>query len=193
MTATGGRLPRVGPDGWGPELEQVFVRLAAHPRAGSRTREDPGELFAHLANNPRLFAAWMSFTTALHAVQTLEDRHRELLVLRTGWLCRAPYEWGQHVAMGHAAGLTTDDVEAVVEGAGSAHWDELDSAFVRVVDELHHDGSISDPTWERLAARCTPAQLVEIPMLVGWYHLVAFVQNALRVPLEANAGGLESR
>src|SRR5438093_13598346 len=30
----------------------------------------------------------------------LRPRHRELVILRVGWLCQAPFEWGEHVAIG---------------------------------------------------------------------------------------------
>src|SRR5262245_8389695 len=36
---------------------------------------------------------------------TLPPRDRELLILRTAWLCRAAYEWGQHVVFGRDCGL----------------------------------------------------------------------------------------
>jgi 1-acyl-sn-glycerol-3-phosphate acyltransferase len=38
--------------------------------------------------------------------------------------------------------------------------------------------------WPRLAAVWTPAQLVELLMLAGWYHAISYVCNAARVPLE---------
>jgi alkylhydroperoxidase family enzyme len=41
------------------------------------------------------FRVWSSHV--MGETQTLAPRERELLILRTGWLCRSEYEWGQHV------------------------------------------------------------------------------------------------
>ena len=42
----------------------------------------------------------------------------------------------------------------------------------------------------RLAARYDERQLIELPMLVGHYHLVAFTLNSLGVQLEPGLEGL---
>ena len=48
---------------------------------------------------------------------TLPPRERELLILRTGWLCQAEYEWGQHVVFGKAAGLTDAEIARIEKAA----------------------------------------------------------------------------
>ena len=55
---------------------------------------------------------------------------------------------------------------------------------MRAADELHADSRIGDATWAALAERYTTEQLIEVPMVVGQYHLVAFTLNSLGVPLE---------
>ena len=48
---------------------------------------------------------------------------------------------------------------------------------------------VSDATWAALATRLDEKQLIELLMLVGHYHKVAFVQNSLRFsPREGNSG-----
>ena len=54
-------------------------------------------IFATLAHHPRLLKRWSAFGGVLLYGGALPARERELLILRTGYLCRAPYEWGQHV------------------------------------------------------------------------------------------------
>jgi alkylhydroperoxidase family enzyme len=51
-------------------------------------------------------------------------------------------------------------------------------------DELHDHSRISDGTWAELAAGYDEQQLIEVCMLVGNYHLVAFTLNSLGVELE---------
>jgi len=50
-------------------------------------------------------------------------------VLRIGWLCRAEYEWGHHVAIGKQAGLSDDDLKRIAEGPDAPGLDQaLDPA-----------------------------------------------------------------
>ena len=60
---------------------------------------------------------------------------------------------------------------------------------MRAADELHSDARISDGTWSKLAERYDEKQLIEVPMLVGHYHMVAFTLNTLGVPLEDGLAG----
>ena len=56
-----------------------------------------------------------------------------------------------------------------------------DTALLRAADELHADAVLSEATWSALAARYPERQLVEVPMVVGQYHMVAFLVNSLGV------------
>lgn len=68
--------------------------------------------------------------------------------------------------------------------------DELDAALVRAADELHADQVISDETWAELAERYDDRQLIEVPMVVGQYHLVAFTLRSLRIQPEPGVVGV---
>ncbi|HEY4375708.1 MAG TPA: carboxymuconolactone decarboxylase family protein [Acidimicrobiales bacterium] len=147
-------------------------------------------IFATLVRHPGLFRRWMPFGGKLLAGR-LPARERELLILRTGWLCQAEYEWAQHVPIGVAAGLTEDEVERVKAGPDAPGWDAFDAVLLQAADELHGDSCITDATWAALAARYDERQLIEVPMVVGHYHLVSFTLNSLGVPLEADAVGFQ--
>jgi 4-carboxymuconolactone decarboxylase len=43
---------------------------------------------------------------------------------------------------------------------------------------------VTDALWAELAAGWSPEQLVELVVLAGYYHAIAFATNALRLPLE---------
>lgn len=60
-------------------------------------------------------------------------------------------------------------------------------------DELHEHGTISDATWAELSARFGERELIELVMLIGHYHMVAFTLNALRVQPEEGTGPGEGR
>ena len=62
------------------------------------------------------------------------------------------------------------------------------AAVLRAVDELHGDAAISDQTWKQLAETFDYQQLIEVCMLIGQYHMVAFTLNSLGVELEPTPG-----
>ena len=53
------------------------------------------------------------------------------------------------------------------------------------------DARISDDTWAALSERYNEQQLIEVPMLVGHYHMVAYTLNTLGVPLEPGLAGFD--
>jgi 4-carboxymuconolactone decarboxylase len=148
-------------------------------------------IFATLVRHPGLFRRWLPFGGKLLAGR-LPPRDRELLILRTGWLCQAEYEWAQHRLIAGSVGVSEEEIERVREGPDASGWDAFDATLLRAADELHAEARLSDLTWNALAERYDERQLVEVPMVVGHYHMVAFTLNSLGVPLEEGVDGFEA-
>ncbi len=140
-------------------------------------------IFTTLVRHPRLFRRWSQFGGVL-LTGLLPPRDRELLVLRTGHLTDADYELHQHRAIALEVGLTQDEVERVPLGPDADGWDPFDAALLRAADELHDGNRIGDATWAALAGRYDERQLIEVCMVVGQYHLVAYTLNSLGVQPE---------
>ena len=147
-------------------------------------------IFATLVRHPRLFKRWSGFGGFLLYRGDLPARHRELLILRTAWNCGADYEWGQHERIARTVGVSEAEVSRVPDGPGAPGWSPLDAALLTAADELHRGSSIADPTWRLLAEHYDEHQLIEICMVVGQYHLVAFTLNSLGVERESGVSGL---
>lgn len=171
------RIPPLPTDGRDPRTAELLDGLRG-PSGGELN------IFATLAHHPKLLKRWSAFGGTLLYGGRLADRDRELLILRAGYLCGAHYEWGQHVLIARAAGLTDAEIERVVAGPDADGWSPEDAALLRAVDELHADSRIGDGTWQQLAARFDEQQLIEVCMVVGQYHLVAFTLNSLGVEPE---------
>jgi alkylhydroperoxidase family enzyme len=144
-------------------------------------------IFATLVRHPRLFNRWSAFGGTLLRRGELSGRHRELLILRTAWHCHADYEWGQHVRIAEGAGVSKEEITRIVAGPDTLGWSALDAALIRAADELHQDFCITDGTWKVLAESLDERQLIEVCMVVGQYHLVAYTLNSLGVEPEADA------
>lgn len=181
------RVPPLGPDDRDERTEALLAGLRV-PGAEGRDLN----IFATLAHHPKLLKRWSAFGGVLLYGGELPVRERELLILRTAWNCGADYEWGQHVRIGLTVGLTRDEITAVASAAAGHDpgWSPSDAALLRAADELHTGSHIGDDTWAALAGTWNEAQLIEICMVVGQYHLVAFTLNSLGVQREDGVEGL---
>jgi 4-carboxymuconolactone decarboxylase len=178
--------PRISPLPINEQDSQARDLLAAAHVEGTLA----SNIFTTLVRHPGLFRKWTPFSGKLLAGK-LPPRDRELLILRTGWRCQSEYEWGQHALLAKDLGLTDSDLTRLREGPGAAGWDEFDAYLLRAADELHDESCISERTWEVLASRYDDRQLIEVVMVVGHYHLVAFTLNSLGVQPEPGLPGFE--
>jgi 4-carboxymuconolactone decarboxylase len=147
-------------------------------------------IFATLARHPELFKAWLPFGGYLLTSGTLSGRDRELLILRTALNCDSPYEWGQHVRISLAGGIDRETIDRVTAGPTAPGWSAAEAALLRAADELHGASKVADDTWAALAESYDEPQLIEITMLVGQYHMVAFALNSLGVEQDEGLEGL---
>ena len=136
--------------------------------------------------HPDLMRRWLPFFNHVLHKSTLPARDREVLILRTGRLCGAEYEWAQHVPFAERAGLTADEIRGIAAGADAAVWsDGHDRALLRAADQLHRETTIDDATWGTLATRYGIQQLMDVVFTVGQYRLVSAALNTLCVQLDA--------
>ena len=152
---------------------------------------EPLNIFRTLARHPKLLKRWLVFANHVLGKSTLPVRERELIILRIGWLCRAGYEWGQHVLIGLECGLTEAEIQAIKAGADAGSFDERDQALLRAVDDLHRDAHVSDATWAALAAHYDDQQLMDIVFTIGQYNLVSMALNSFGVQAEAGLPRLD--
>jgi hypothetical protein len=167
------------PDDVAPLLESLRMGLP-----------EPLALFRTLAHAPRVLGRIQAGGLLDRGPVPL--RLREIVILRTTARCGAGYEWGVHVA-GFAAKalLTEEDVRATATlGARGHRWTEQEALAIELVDTLHDTAHVSDALYETLAAAFAPEVLVELIALVGFYHLISFQVNALRIAREAFAPAL---
>ena len=171
----GNRVPRFDPlpeDAWDDVLKAVTATTG------------PLNVFTTLGRHPELFRAWIGLGSMLLMNGTLSDRDRELAILRTAHLRSCGYEWEHHSGLALLAGLTEAEVGALRLDSDAHDWADDDRMVLTAADELHASGTLSDATWTELATRFGEHELIELVMLIGHYHMVAFTLNALRVQNE---------
>ena len=178
------KAPRIAPlpsAQWDAEVKEILQAT----QMGGRVLN----IFQTLAHHPKLLKRWLVFGNHVLIKSTLSPRERELLILRTGWNCRAEYEWGQHAAIAKQIGLTAAEIERVTHGPDASGWDPFEAVLLRAADELHRDSCIGDATWAALAARYNTQQLMDVVFTVGQYTLVSMALRSFGVPLDEGVAG----
>jgi 4-carboxymuconolactone decarboxylase len=185
------RIEPLDPSEFDPEARKLAVSI--RESLGLTDHSNMPEVFAIMLKHPDLYQCQIKMGIQLYQ-GALPARDRELAVLRVGWLCRAPYEWGQHVDIAKRCGISDREIERVTQSSAAPGWSAHDAAILRGVEELLGEQMISDATWRQLAKTWSERQLIEFPTLVGQYVATAYSQNALRVRLpEELKDGLRHR
>jgi 4-carboxymuconolactone decarboxylase len=161
-----------------PELREEFFPNQSYDHALNINKT--------LARHPLLYKKWLSFAEYILSEQSLPPRDRELLILRIGWLCQAPYEWRAHTYLAKTVGLKSEEIERIKQGPAADGWSWLDKILLTAVDELHSNAIISDTTWESLSKSYDERQMMDLIVTVGQYNLVCMMLNSLGVPIDEN-------
>lgn len=141
-------------------------------------------IFRTLANAPKAlvrFNQWGSYI--LSRRNGLAPREREIVILRTGYLCKSGYEWTQHVRIGKREGLTDEEIARLKLEASPA-WNAADAALIKAANELHSDHFIGDTTWQQLRACFNEKQCMDVVFTVGQYTQVCMILNTFGVQLD---------
>jgi len=146
-------------------------------------------VFRALANAPKVFGGWTDMVDELFDSPTFDAHMRELIILRVAHLQGSAYELGQHVPLARAAGLTEQQVDAIV-GTGdldAAGFDRTDRAALDVVTELCSTRHLSDDAFAAAHAVFGDEALTELLMIISCYYGLALVLNAVDLDVDAAA------
>jgi 4-carboxymuconolactone decarboxylase len=145
----------------------------------------PLNIFRTLAQAPKALTRFLDWGNyVLSRRNSLPAREREIVILRTGWLCRSGYEFTQHRAIGLREGLTVEDIDRIKQGAEVSGWSAADHALIRATDELHADQFISDGVWADLSRDFDQKQRMDLVFTVGQYTQVSMMLNTFGVQLD---------
>jgi alkylhydroperoxidase family enzyme len=164
-----------------PYPEPIKAILAGYPQGP----EGPIRLFRTLAHSERALKK-IGSAGLLDKSSPLSMKHREIIILRTSANLGTDYEWGIHVqAFSKHVGLTAEQLEdSCNQPPTPGLWQEQEIALLRVVDSLTTSATINDELWASVTAEFSVGQVMEIIMLVGFYHTIAFLNNAMCVEQE---------
>lgn len=166
-------------------VDETNLTEAQRDMLGSRANLN---IYRTLAHHVDLYNRWSPLGQVLLNGTSISPRHRELAMLRMGWLCQSPYEWSQHARIAKAsAGMSDAEIRAIAEGPDVALWSDIDRAVMRMADELRYDAMISDATWAELRKAYSDKQVMELLFTAAQYQLVSMALNTLGIQVEPQA------
>ena len=126
-----------------------------------------------MAHSPSYFEQYCRLGGAIRHRGELDPVVRELAITRTGILCEAPYEIVAHKRIGSNIGVTDEQNEALENWEAAACFNEVQRAALAFTDEIIRLRRPSDATFKAIAAKLTPAALVELQLAVGFYIMTS--------------------
>ncbi len=141
-------------------------------------------VFRALLNNPAITLAQSGLAGALMGSKTLNHRLRELVILRTGWRTKSEYEFVQHVGVSRRLGMTDEEILGVRNPAECKAYSATDRAVIAMADELHDHSEVSPKTWTALEQSFSAAELVELILVAGFWHMMAGFLKTAAIPLD---------
>lgn len=187
------RIPPLPAEERSEAQQQTLAEISMVVVDGVRKPREDYDCLEILIRHSELYLAHLSVGKQFLSGCDLSIRDRELAILRIGWLSQAPFEWGSHVVIGKRNGISSEEIEWVIEGSTAAGWEPKERALIRAMEELHFDSMITDETWAVLAEHYNERELIELTVVAGQYKTVAYMQNSLRLPIPKGKQGLEAR
>ena len=168
--------PRIAPlpeSQWTAEHRRLVERYAADGRADNQLHT--------LLNAPAIVEGLMPFTAYLTEESTLSPRHRSLLILRAAWLCGNQPIWATHAARARDVGMTDAEIRRIAEGPDAAGWGAFDRTLLQLADQLYLNSSVTDATWNALAARYSEHNLIDAIETANHFVVLSMIYNAFGV------------
>lgn len=180
MPAPMARSPDPDPHGLSPQTRDM---LAALPQ---------NNVFRALAHADAAFPPLMELTASLWNDAVLDQRQRELAILRTARLVDSAYEWMHHVEVARMVGVTEEELNAIDVGRlDLAPFAEADRLLLEAVPHILEHRRSEDHVFDALRAVFSVRELVELHLVVGLYATIAGVVSDFDVALEPRSGAFE--
>jgi alkylhydroperoxidase family enzyme len=146
--------------------------------ANDRTREildknRNANIFRMMSHSPKYFEQYCRLGGAIRHRGELDPVVRELAITRTGVLCEAPYEIVAHKRIGKSVGVTDEQNAGLEDWQSATCFNELQRAALAFTDEIVKLRRPTDATFNAIAAKLTPAALVELQLSVGFYIMTS--------------------
>ena len=157
---------------------------------GSQVRIHPDlarlEVMRVLLHHPPLAKAIQTLLIMLlYKGRILDERLRELVIMRIAWRTASLYEWTQHWRVARELGMGEADILGVRNWQDFAGYGAPERAVLAAVDETLDTGAVSPGTMAAcLDILGSPAEALELVAAIGNWRMFSQLLRSLRIPLE---------
>ena len=143
-------------------------------------------VFRVMLKRPKTAKALSDLLVSLLFGGELDDRLRELLIMRIGWSTGADYEWTQHWKIAREQfGCSDEDLlELRGDWRSGTHFGEEERLLLTAVDTLLEEGALPADLTTQCIACFGQNSTIELVTAVGCWRLVSKLAKSLAIPLE---------
>jgi alkylhydroperoxidase family enzyme len=176
------RLPKATRESFPEDLKYVWDRLAGDTTAPGNA--GPANIFLALGNNPRVLLGYLRLANPLWAHCGLDERAREIAILRAAYVQNSAYEWHQHVRIGKTAGLSDQEIDAIRDYRESDRFTPAEKAMLGWVDALAVSDHPGKAAFDELSKHFPESTVVGITILAAFYFATAKFLASMEVETE---------
>lgn len=172
-------LPRV------PMLAKEEARIIGK-EAGVPSTMAGLNVFRILSQHPTLAGVVaQQLAMLLYRGNKLDDRLRELIIMRIGWRTGAMYEWTQHWPIALRVGLTEEEILGVRDPDNATCLGAAERSVISATDDVLNKGSITNESWQACAGFLkTHEERLELVAAICNWNTFSILLKSLNIPLE---------
>ena len=170
------RVPFASRESMTPEGQEIWDEI-------QNSRGGVARNYAALLNNPQAAGSYAGLGGYVRFETPLDKRVKALAILTAAREAGGHYVWTVNQRGAKEANLSDDIITAIREYRAPVGLEPDDAAVVQFVLELLRQHRISDATFEGLRAQVGDAGIVDVLVVVAYYHGLAHSLQALAVEL----------
>lgn len=141
-------------------------------------------LYGMLLHHPPVAEGWAGLGSAIRRRTGLDDRTRELAICLVAAVCEQPFEWANHAPLATAAGVSSAELDALLDRAACPTLSPNERVLLDLVEEVAR-GRVADQTFRRASTTFEPTALVEIVATAAYYVGTARFLDAFGIDEDA--------
>ena len=170
------RVPYVTRENMTPEGQKVWDEV-------ERSRGEVAGNFRALLNSPQGAGNMAVFGRYIRFETPLDPRVKTLAILTAAREADGHYVWTVNQPEAREAGLSDEVIGAILQRRAPVGLEPKDAAVVQFVLELLRHHRVSDVSFEALRSQVGDSGIVDVLLVVGYYHGLAHSLQALEVEL----------
>jgi alkylhydroperoxidase family enzyme len=136
------------------------------------------------AGTEEFYPALIDMVRTIFGTPDIDDKHREMIILRAASILDVPYEWQANKVMASNAGLSDAEIQASTSEGPVAGIDPEYVLICAATDELLRTGTLTDDTLTAMLDTFGPVVSRKYAVTIAWFSMLSLFLNATRTPLE---------